>query len=93
MGLYIPSLLVDAYRFNISSRSIYVASEIDNVNIGKTFLIMSLQAADKTYYTFYRRTAIGVGRFRILVGGARFRIFFGGGARGGKGGGQIPAGT
>ena len=54
---------------------------------------MSLQAADKTYYTFYRRTAIGVGRFRILVGGARFRIFFGGGARGGKGGGQIPAGT
>ena len=87
MGLYIPSLLVDAYRFNISSRSIYVASEIDNVNIGKTFLIMSLQAADKTYYTFYRRTAIGVGRFRILVGGHGLEYL------GGQGGGQIPAGT
>ena len=34
MGLYIPSLLVDAYNFDIKSDSIKVTSEIDGINIG-----------------------------------------------------------
>lgn len=43
MGLYIPSLLLDAYGFREDRNTVFVKSSINGAQIGKTFDFPSLK--------------------------------------------------